>query len=135
MSISESNRATLATIFEGLSNRDGAAFWDALADDAVWVAMGENSWSGTYRGKAEIRQNLIGPLRARIGAPRNVVDRIIVDGDWAAVQFRGDNQTAEGERYDNRYVFILRLRDGLIVEIAEYMDTELTTRVLGPRPT
>ena len=39
----------------------------------------------------------------------------------------------DGDRYDNRYVFILRFEAGLIVEVTEYMDTEMAMRVLGPR--
>ena len=129
----EANRATLVAVFAGLAGRDGARFWEALSDDAVWTGPGDNDWAGPWRGKAEIREQLIRPLRARIGSPRSIADQIIVDGDWAAVQFHGDNETVDGERYDNRYVFILRFRDGLIVEVTEYMDTEMAMRVLGPR--
>ncbi len=129
----EANRATLTAIFDGLAQRDGTLVWEALAEDAVWTGPGDNDWAGPFRGKAAIRDQLIRPLRARIGSPRSIPDRIIVDGDWAAVQFHGDNETEDGLRYDNRYVFILRFRDGLIVEITEYMDTEMAMRVLGPR--
>ena len=129
----EANRATLTAVFDGLAQRDGTLFWEALAEDAVWTGPGDNDWSGPFRGKAAIRDQLIRPLRARIGSPRSIPDRIIVDGDWAAVQFHGDNETVDGLRYDNRYVFVIRFEAGRIVEIAEYMDTELVTRVLGPR--
>lgn len=131
--MSADNRALLAAVFDGLAQGDGRAFNAALADEAVWNVIGSNVWSGAYRGKAEIRERLLKPLVARVGVVRSIADRIIVDGDWAAVQFHGDNQTLDGERYDNRYVFILRLEEGRIVEITEYMDTELVSRVLGPR--
>ncbi len=129
----EANRATLVAIFAGLAERDGTLFWETLAEDAVWIGPGDNDWAGPWRGKTSIRDDLIRPLRTRIGAPRSISDRIIVDGDWAAVQFHGDNRTVDGERYDNVYVFIIRFRDGLIIEITEYMDTEMAMRVLGPR--
>lgn len=131
--MSADNRALLTAVFEGLAEGDGRAFNAALADEAVWHVTGSNAWSGTWRGKADIRERLLKPLTARVGVVRSIPDRIIVDGDWAAVQFHGDNQTLDGERYDNRYVFILRLEGGSIVEITEYMDTELVSRVLGPR--
>lgn len=131
--MSADNRALLAAVFDGLAQGDGRAFNAALADEAVWHVTGSNVWSGAYRGKADIRERLLKPLVARVGVVRSIADRILVDGDWAAVQFHGDNQTLEGERYDNRYVFILRLEQGRIVEITEYMDTELVSRVLGPR--
>jgi len=131
--VSADNRALLTAIFEGLAEGDGRAFNAALADEAVWHVTGSNVWSGAYRGKADIRERLLKPLVARVGVVRSIADRILVDGDWAAVQFHGDNRTLDGQRYDNRYVFILRLDQGRIVEITEYMDTELVSRVLGPR--
>lgn len=129
----ERNREILVRIFDALSRSDGLPFYEALSEDAVWIAPGTNSWAGTYRGKTAIRDELMRPLRARLGSIRSIADEIIVDGDLAAVQFHGDNMTVEGERYANRYALIVRFRDGKIIEMTEFMDTELVTRVLGER--
>ena len=124
-------RALLTTIFNGLAAGDGRAFQAALSEDIVWRVPGSSGWSGEYRGVADIRERLLVPLRARLGTIRSIADRIVVDGDHAAVEFHGDNQTVGGQRYDNRYVFMFRFAGDRIVEINEYMDTALAERVLG----
>jgi ketosteroid isomerase-like protein len=126
------NRAVLETIFEGLAAGDGRAFVDAMADDFVWIMHGSTDWSGEYRGKAAVRGELLRPLTARFRSYRNRAERIIVDGDQAAVLCRGDAETTDGRRYDNTYCWVVRLRDGQLVELVEYMDTELVRGALGP---
>lgn len=125
------NRALLTAVFDGLAEGDPGPFYAALADDIVWRVPGSSSWSGEYRGVADLRERLFIPLRARLGTVRSVVDRIVVEGDHAAVEFHGNNETVDGQRYDNRYVFMIRLAGGRMVEVVEYMDTALADRVLG----
>jgi ketosteroid isomerase-like protein len=47
------------------------------------------------------------------------------------VEARGNNTTKTGKPYNNAYCFVIRLHDGKLKEITEYMDTELVTAVLG----
>jgi uncharacterized protein len=61
--------------------------------------------------------------------------RFLADEDWVVIEAVGDMVTKEGERYDNHYCLLYRLRDGKIVEIREYNDSLLCERVLGPYPT
>ena len=39
--------------------------------------------------------------------------------------------TKSGRRYDNQYCWIIRLAEGKLVQITEYMDTELAAYALG----
>ena len=126
------NRATLETVFEGLAVGDGRAFVDAMAEDFTWIMIGSTDWSGVYRGKAEVRSELLRPLMARFKSYRNTPRRFIVDGDWAAIQCQGDAETLDGKRYDNTYCWVVRFRDGQLVEMTEYMDTQLVIDALGP---
>lgn len=48
------------------------------------------------------------------------------------VEARGDMVTKEGERYDNHYCLVYRLRNGKIIEMREYQDLTRCERVLGP---
>ena len=128
----EANRAILVAIHDGLAEGDARAFIQAMAEDFTWIMGGTTDWSGTYAGKAVVRGELLAPLMTRFKSYRNSARRIIVDGDWAAVQCRGDAETTEGRRYDNDYCWIYRFREGRIVELIEYMDTELVRSALGP---
>jgi ketosteroid isomerase-like protein len=72
------------------------------------------------------------PLRAKIeGRVKTRAQRIIADGDFVAVEARGDNVTKAGEPYCNTYCFVFRFQAGELKEVTEYQDTELAARVLG----
>ena len=44
---------------------------------------------------------------------------------------RGEVKTKGGQDYNNSYCFVLRLEDGKLVELREYLDTALVERVFG----
>ncbi|MDP3803800.1 nuclear transport factor 2 family protein [Brevundimonas sp.] len=130
--MSADNRALLAAIFDGLAKGDGRPFVEAMAEDFTWTMIGSTDWSGVYRGKAAVRGELLRPLMARFKSYRNTAQRLVVEGDWAAVQCTGDAETVDGKRYDNTYCWVMRFRDGQLVGLTEYMDTELVREALGP---
>ena len=130
--MSADNRAVLTAIFEGLARGDGRVFVEAMAEDFTWTMIGSTDWSGVYRGKTAVRGELLRPLTARFKSYRNTARRFIVEGDWAAVQCTGDAETVDGKRYDNTYCWVVRFRNGRLVELTEYMDTQLVIDALGP---
>lgn len=130
-----SNKAALERVFGATGKGHGQPFLDLLRDDACWTIIGSTAWSGAYRGKEAILKNLLGPLRSRLQAPlRTIALRFIAEGDFVAVQGRGENRTREGLAYENSYCWIFEFRDGAIQNIEEYADTELFSRVLGTPP-
>jgi ketosteroid isomerase-like protein len=116
-----------------LANGDGKPLMALFDEDSSWIVEGTTAWSGTYTGKTAILSQLMTPLFAQFGTVyRNRPERIIADGDIVAVLCRGDVETKSGERYDNSYCYVMTMRDGLIVELREYLDTALVDRVLRP---
>lgn len=130
------NRQIVERIFAATADGDGRLFVEAMSDDCVWRARGAGSWSGNYRGKEAILGKLLGPLGRRIegGRTRTIATRILDAGDVVVVEAEGRNRTVDGADYCNQYCFVISLRGGKMVEIVEYLDTELVERVLGPRP-
>jgi ketosteroid isomerase-like protein len=53
------------------------------------------------------------------------------DGESVVIEALSDGETADGVRYNNPTVFIFETRDGLIVSLREYGDTQLTAQVFG----
>jgi ketosteroid isomerase-like protein len=89
---------------------------------------------GTYRGKEAILTDIFGPLREKLHGRNTCLPmRIHADGDFVVVEAKGQNQLKDGRRYDNEYCFVIRMRDGQMVEITEYLDTELVSDRLGTR--
>lgn len=127
------NKQILRQAFDRVAAGEGWAFVDLLAEDAVWITLGDTAWSKRFEGKAAILRDLLGPLRAQFSQPNRVrAERFIAEGDMVAVEARGDAVTRDGQPYRNRYCLVCRMRDGLIVELTEYADTALIDRVLGP---
>lgn len=131
----EDNKQLMQQIYAAIANQDSSLFLQHLADDAVWVVTGQYSWSHHFKGRDAIVQNLHGHVRARIdGRPRTLAYNFFADGDRVVIEAKGDNLTVDGARYDNDYCFVVRLRDGKMVEIKEYCDSTLTEAALGPFP-
>ena len=121
----------LQTIFAGLAAGDSRAFVDSLADDFCWTVTGTTKWSGTYRGKEAVMSELMRPLFANFETRyTNTAQRFIAEGDWVAVECRGNVQTKRGQRYDNRYCWVCRVEVGKLKEVIEYMDTALVAAAL-----
>lgn len=129
------NRSLVQRIMEARSRRDHAPFIAAMADDFVWRISGSSAWSGEYVGKADVCERLLKPLYTQFVAPSSITPtRILADGDHVVVQCQGDATTVSGQRYANTYCLVIRMQDGQLREMTEYMDTALVERVLQPPP-
>jgi uncharacterized protein len=54
------------------------------------------------------------------------------DGESVVIEAVTDAKTADGVHYQSPTVFIVETRDGLIVSLREYGDTQLGAQVFGP---
>ena len=125
------NKRLLRAAFDGLADADATAFLDLMAEDFTWIVEGQSKWSLRFEGKAAVQRDLIRPLFANFATPyRNHAEEFIAEGDRVVVPCRGEVTTKAGEDYNNSYCFVIRMRDGKMVELREYMDTALAERVL-----
>ena len=127
------NRSIIEEAFKGLAGGDPAAFVSAMSDELAWQIMGQSDWSRRFEGKDVVERDLVGPLFSLFATPyRNVANRIIADDqDNIVVLAKGEVRTKSGHDYNNDYCFVMRMRDGRIVEILEYTDTALAEKALG----
>jgi uncharacterized protein len=129
------NKKLMQELFADLAKGDSASYLAQLADDFRLTVTGQYSWSQTFEGKERAVRGLYAYVRSRLKGPgKTVAHRFIADGDLVVVEARGDMVTKEGEKYDNHYCLVYRLRDNKIVEMREYQDSTLCERVLGPFP-
>lgn len=86
---------------------------------------GDNSWSGTYRGKQEVKAWL--ERLVRVGVMTEPDEVALSGWPWRmtiAIRGRSWFDTAAGERiYDNRFVIWGHLRWGRLVDYETYEDT------------
>jgi ketosteroid isomerase-like protein len=65
------------------------------------------------------------------GGPEVTINRILVDGDSAAVEAVGNGKLHNGNDYANVYHFAIDTKDGRILAVREYMDSHHVATVMG----
>lgn len=127
-----SNKARLEHIFAETAKGNGRPFVEALDDNVSWIIHGSTCWSKTFSGKKSVLDELLGPLSRVLTPPLKLhAERMLAEGNCVCVEGRGENTAMSGRAYNNRYCWIFEFRDGRVISISEYMDTELVGAVLG----
>jgi ketosteroid isomerase-like protein len=102
-----------------------------LADDVTWTNIGSTKYSGSFHGKADLVARLLQPVFGQLqNGITSAVDNVVAEGDWVVVQSRGTAETKDGRPYNNSYCHVFRIGHGKIVQVTEYLDTELASAVL-----
>ncbi|KAG5930009.1 hypothetical protein E4U53_002316 [Claviceps sorghi] len=110
-----------------------------LDPDVVWTCAGTaHSLAGTRHGLRAHDEATFQRLGRKLRGPiRFAVTRVVVDAEpdddgwWCSVEARGEATRADGEAYDNEYVWLMRWDGrGKVVEIRSYFDTMLSEQVL-----
>jgi ketosteroid isomerase-like protein len=126
------NKVLIEAVFAAMAEGDGRPFNQAMAEDVAWTVMGSGPWARTYRGKKAVRDELQRPLFANFASTyRCRAERIIAEGEMVVVLAKGEVMTKAGSPYHNDYCFVIRMQDGRIAAITEYMDTALVDAVLA----
>lgn len=125
------NKQLVQAFYDSANRGDMDKCLSYLADDVTWTNIGSMKYSGSYRGKATLVAKLLQPVFGQLKAGiLSTVDNVIAEGDFVAVQSRGKAETTEGKPYNNMYCHVFRVLDGKIVEVTEYLDTQLAAAVL-----
>lgn len=126
------NKQMVLNAYAALKRGDAAGYFSAMADDVQITYFGSHRFSQTFHGKSDIMKNFVAPLRERLdGSIVLDVTNAIAEGDQVVVEAKGTARTKDGLNYNNLYCILLKIRDGKIAEIREYMDTELTKKIFG----
>lgn len=118
-------RGIIESVFSKISNEGfGQAFLSHLSENVVWTANGTSPMRGRYEGKKAYTEQVLSRLRERIATPgRPIVDRILVDGEWAAVNFHTVGAKAvNGVDFSMEYCWLMRVVDERIVEVSGFYD-------------
>ena len=97
-------------------------------ESVIWTA-GENAIGGS-RSKSEVvgfAKNVLDSFPE--GITFNVVN-LVAENDYVAAEVEGSAMHVSGKPYNNKYHFLLKIKDNEILELKEYMDTQLAAKVL-----
>ena len=127
-SITDQNKKITRDFFEALSTGSNK-YLDFYTDDSIIWTAGNNSIGGT-RTKKEVvtfAENILSAF------PNGIIFNITgitAENERVAVEISGEAIHASGETYNNKYHFLLIIKDEKILELKEYMDTQLAAKIL-----
>ena len=128
MSQIEKNKELVQEFFNLLSSGSDK-YLDFYNDESVIWTAGENAIGGS-RSKSEV----VGFAKSVLdsfpeGITFNVVN-LVAENDYVAAEVEGSAMHVSGKPYNNKYHFLLKIQNNEILELKEYMDTQLAAKVL-----
>ena len=125
----EQNKAIVREYFRRIESGDGK-ITDLLSEDVTWWVPQSSALGGTHTGKAAVLA-LMGQGVDLYQPPLRVeIEELVAERDLVCAQIVITAKTAAGDPYRNDYHFAFRVRDGQIVAVREYVDTQYAHQVL-----
>ncbi len=121
-----SNREIVADAFAEWSWGEGHVS-RIFATGMTWEIVGRSRAAGRYGSAQQFADEVLRPFAARFDPEdpfRPVTVRgVHADGDTVVVVWDGEGTTTAGTTYRNTYAWILRLRDGEVVDGTAFYDS------------
>jgi ketosteroid isomerase-like protein len=130
MDETQRNKDAARRFVEGMGQDFARAIDEAMAEDCRIVTQGTTAISGE-RGKAEALAAAEMVVQIFPGGLPTVIHSMIAEGDRVAVEAESFATHVSGKPYNNKYLFLMRFRDGKLIEMNEYLDTELAGKFFG----
>jgi len=115
------NAIRIRGLFQAFRDRDLAAIQAAIPEQAVWHFPGrKGALAGSHRGRAAILAFLGQVVSLTEGSFRFEIEDVIAGDTSAVALFRGSGRR-QGRTLDNPTCLRMRIRDGQIVEVWEFV--------------
>ena len=128
MSQIEKNKELVQEFFNLLSSGSDK-YLDFYKDESVIWTAGENAIGGS-RSKSEV----VGFAKSILDSfPEGIIFNVmnlVAENDYVAAEVEGLAMHVSGKPYNNKYHFLLKIKNNKILELKEYMDTQLAAKVL-----
>jgi ketosteroid isomerase-like protein len=121
---------TVNQLYSAFANGDAARLQELLAD-THWVEAAGMPYGGTYRGFAEVAENVFGPIMNDVEGFTAKPDEIIPAGEDRVVAtgtYRGSGSAGE---VAVPFAHLWTVRDGRVTNFIQYADTHLFRQAIG----
>lgn len=125
----EKNVETVKEFFAALGRRDKQGLLERSAEDIEWIIPGEG-WplAGTHRGYAGL-ENLLEKANETVETSYPEPPEFIAQGDRVMViGFAAGRIKATNRTFEDHWVFAITVRNGKLMKIREYIDTQALAR-------
>lgn len=127
----EANKKIALDFIDALGNLDTERFLSFLTDDVMFETPGQFASSGV-KTKAMVAKEFP-PMRAIMpNGLKFTILTVTAEDDRVHVELKGEAKTCLGTDYNNRYHYAFVMRDGHICSFRDYLDSDLTMRVMVP---
>ncbi|MAG34160.1 MAG: limonene-1,2-epoxide hydrolase [Deltaproteobacteria bacterium] len=125
------NQELVERYLEGVASGD-PEIAGLIAEDVRWLVPQSSPIGRLHEGKAAVLEMMAAGLGlyARDRPMEIEPEAIVAAGDQVFVEMTIKATTAQGASYKNHYVMVFRLRDRLIAEVHEHLDTLYAQRKL-----
>ncbi|MEU2514651.1 nuclear transport factor 2 family protein [Streptomyces syringium] len=126
-------RTVVHRYLQALRTRDAQAIPELIAADAVYRIPGSHPLAGTFRGLEEIVAKFFTPMGALFDAEAAYsveVAHVLAEGDQVSVECVTRSTTVHGTPYAIDISAQFTVRQGKIVSMREYFDTQYFARTL-----
>jgi len=124
----EKNKGLVQEFFNLLSSGSDEYLDFYTEESLIWTA-GENAIGGS-RSKGEVVSFAKSILNSFPEGISFRVVNLVAENDRVAAEVEGSAMHVSGKPYNNKYHFLLKIKDNKILELKEYMDTQLAAKVL-----
>lgn len=135
MDTTDVNKSFVTDFFAAMNAGDADAIANSYADDGCVQTMGNTLISGVFN-KEQITRSAGAIFDVFPQGLSFKILSMVAEGDKVAVEATSEGEHISGQIYSNEYHFLFEFRDGKLLRLKEYMDTERVTDVLcgGQRP-
>jgi len=126
----KANEQLVRKFFKVLSTGNLERLRPMFHKNAVWKVMATGiPGAGQTVGRDNIIDKFLGPIRGQFipGDPKVKIEALISDGPVVLAEAHGMGKLQNGKQYDNMYAFVLKVKDGQIIALREYMDSHHVT--------
>lgn len=131
----ENNKQTVEAFFGYMNNGDVSGIVNTYHDEGYVWTKGRTLISGKYT-KEQINAAAGGIFENFPEGLRFEIVNMTAEENRVAVEATSSGMHISGKLYENEYHFLFTFKDGKLLELKEYMDTERVTDVLcgGQKP-
>lgn len=125
----EQLKVMVADTFSAWQQGSGSPF-ELLADSMLWRVEGEGPLAGVYN-KDTFMQELVLPFNSKLASPLAPTEaEFFQDGNTVIAMFSAEARLHSGERYHNRYVWVMRLEGNEVVQVHAFLNLPAFERVM-----